>query len=239
MGQTKIQGPSLVCESSQEDGWVVCRVFRKKNHHRTLESPQSTSTSSMDTEMLMSASTDSSVLDQILSYMGRTNCESPENYPAPINITSMQTQLIHGKFLHLPRLDESPHLGQETGLRTFYQKFDEIRIPESNDPSPKHTSSDHEPKAGSTGINDWVALDRLVASQLNGQLEMTVASKQSPYSGASNPVLAGPTLGDHQGEQLSPLQLNRPNQIYSSENSFDWSFGKSSSPSNPLHHLSV
>ncbi|KAF7850090.1 hypothetical protein BT93_L5875 [Corymbia citriodora subsp. variegata] len=240
-GSNSSVGSSLVCESSPEDGWVVCRVFRKKNHQRTIESPKSTSTSSMDTEMLMGASADSSVLDQILSYMGRTNCESPENYQAPINIASMQTQLIHGKFLHLPRLDESPHLGQETGLRTFYQKFDEISIPESDDPSSKHTSSDHEPKAGNTGINDWVALDRLVASQLNGQLEITAASKQSPYSGSSNPVLAGPTPGDHQVGQLSLLQLNRPNQIYGSENSFDWSFGKSSSvtPSNPLHHLSV
>lgn len=195
----------------------------------------------MDTEMLMSASTDSSVLDQILSYMGRTNCESPENYQVPINITGMQTQLIHGKFLHLPRLDDSPHMGQEAGARTFYQKFDEIRIPESDDPSSHHTSSHHEPKAGHTGINDWVALDRLVASQLNGQLEITAASKQSPYSGASTPVPAGPTPGDHQVGQLSLLQLNRPNQIYSSENSFDWSFGKPSpvTSSNPLHHLSV
>lgn len=237
-----IQGPSLVCESSPEDGWVVCRVFRKKNQARTLESPKSTSTSSMDAEMLMSATTDSSVLDQILSYMERTNCESPENYQAPVNFTGMQTQLIHGKFLHLPRLDDSPHLGQETGLRTFYQKFDEIRTPGSDDPSSsKHTSSDQEPKAGNAGTNDWVELDRLVASQLNGQLEITVASKQSPYSGASNPVLAGPTPGDHQVGQLSLLQLNRPNQVYSCENGFDWSFGKSSptTPSNPLHHLSV
>ncbi|XP_047264128.1 isoflavone-7-O-methyltransferase 9-like [Capsicum annuum] len=30
--------------SNQEKGWVVCRVFKKKNYHKALESPQNSST---------------------------------------------------------------------------------------------------------------------------------------------------------------------------------------------------
>ncbi|PHT55843.1 hypothetical protein CQW23_04329 [Capsicum baccatum] len=29
--------------SNQEEGWVVCRVFKKKNYHKALESPQNSS----------------------------------------------------------------------------------------------------------------------------------------------------------------------------------------------------
>ncbi|EPS64303.1 hypothetical protein M569_10472, partial [Genlisea aurea] len=42
-----------------EEGWVVCRVFKKKNYHKALESP-----------LIITPPRNDGVLDQILMYMG-------------------------------------------------------------------------------------------------------------------------------------------------------------------------
>ncbi|PHT74011.1 hypothetical protein T459_21288 [Capsicum annuum] len=56
--------------SKQEEGWVVCRVFKKKNYHKALESPQNSSAALSRSTIIQKPNNDG-VLDQILMYMGR------------------------------------------------------------------------------------------------------------------------------------------------------------------------
>ncbi|CAM8992682.1 unnamed protein product [Rhodiola kirilowii] len=164
----------MLGESMQEDGWVVCRVFTKKNYQRATESPRISSFSSRPSPPQMMQRDDSNpVLDQILLYMGK-NCKQAENnnhhhhsrlletHPNKDTTTiSMQflhhsdhtvvqrltDEIVHDKFLHLPRLDGSP---------PSYHSIDEMQnITPTNRPAEQQ-------------ISDWAALDRLVASQLNG-----------------------------------------------------------------------
>nr|GMD07445.1 NAC domain-containing protein 43-like [Ipomoea batatas] len=65
------QGTSLVGElnSAPEEGWVVCRVFKKKNYHKALESPHT---------VVQTHPGNDGVLDQILTYMGRSSSSSKQ-----------------------------------------------------------------------------------------------------------------------------------------------------------------
>ncbi|KAF3667473.1 hypothetical protein FXO38_08385 [Capsicum annuum] len=53
--------------SKQEEGWVVCRVFKKKNYHKALESPQNSSAALSRSTIIQKPNNDG-VLDQILMY---------------------------------------------------------------------------------------------------------------------------------------------------------------------------
>ncbi|KAF5477975.1 hypothetical protein F2P56_004577 [Juglans regia] len=137
-----------VGESMTEDGWVVCRVFKKKNFQKAAESPKTPSIS-MDSNAQILGSRNEGVLDQILLYMGR-NCKPENESFSNISIsdvhsnnmmfltTAKQTsQLVdeglHDRFLHLPRL-ESPSLpslpignspfDHDHSFKACYQPFD-------------------------------------------------------------------------------------------------------------------
>ncbi|KAF5734939.1 NAC domain-containing protein 43-like [Tripterygium wilfordii] len=237
-------------ESTPEEGWVVCRVFRKKNYQKTvLDGTPKGSSNSMDSkaqEMKLSSSNDE-VLDQILIYMDRTCKIENESLNAMTNMIPNTTsttrfgisddhppppppppphhhhQGFNERFMHLPRL-ESPitfpsipiNSDQERVSRSCYQPFDEI-LSESNQPSPTNGLTT---KPGL--LHDWVALDRLVASHLNGQVE------NGSFS-------------------LCPDEdnLHSDRSVYNNTENDLWSFTKSSSSiyppssSDPLCHLSV
>ncbi|GAV75100.1 NAM domain-containing protein [Cephalotus follicularis] len=255
---------NLIGESMTEDGWVVCRVFRKKNYQKTLDSPKSSSTS-LDSKAQMLSSSSDGVLDHILMYMGRT-CKM-ENEPFNnVNISNNNNNMrlltanntgiseaLHERFMHLPRLESptlpslpinnnSPPFDQERGFKACYQSsFDEMLtatdhpLSINQGPGACDKISVHEPKIG---VNDWVTLDRLVASQLNGQIE---TSKQLSCFSDPNSVFS---LCPDDEVPLSHLHLHRSNQnsqVYSNSESDLWGFTKSSSPSSsdPLCHLSV
>lgn len=120
-----------IAESTGEDGWVVCRVFKKKNYQKTLDSPKSMSMSmssgddhsnNIPDHLMQAASRSDEVLDQILVYMGRTcKLENHDSLLTNINAsaqrflsnntstaTSISTCTLSAadrSFLHLPRLD--------------------------------------------------------------------------------------------------------------------------------------
>ncbi|XVF10300.1 hypothetical protein REPUB_Repub07fG0170600 [Reevesia pubescens] len=257
-------------DSVSEDGWVVCRVFRKKNYQKTLESPKSSSTSlDSKTQMLCSGANDG-VLDQILLYMGRT-CKTENDSLSNINISNTNnsdnnlrmlvannagiSDCLHERFMHLPRLESptlpslpmnSPTFDQERNFKSCYQSIDDMlneTEPSSMNQGINGASCDHTGSVvqnnneSKNGVNDWVTLDRLVASQLNGQVE---TSKQLSCFSDPNAVFS---LCLDDDIQLSHINLHRSNQnsqVYSNENNL-WSFTKSSSPSSsdPLCHLSV
>lgn len=242
-----------------EDGWVVCRVFKKKNFQKALESPKA-SPISMDSNTQLLSSRNEGVLDQILLYMGRT-CKpenesfsnlniSDNNNNNMIFLTAKHSSIgegLHDRFLHLPRL-ESPTLpslpmssspfDQDQSLKACYQSFDEMLTETepsfTNQAGGSDTTPSDDPK---TRLNDWVAFDRLVASQLNGQEE---TAKQ--LSCFSDPNMAFcPPDDDVQLSDIRSSRLSQISHVYNNGNDI-WSFTKSSSPSSssdPLSHLSV
>ncbi|GMJ13730.1 NAC SECONDARY WALL THICKENING PROMOTING FACTOR1, Arabidopsis NAC domain containing protein 43 [Hibiscus trionum] len=225
-------------ESVGEDGWVVCRVFRKKNYLKALESPKTSSSTCHDlkTQMGCSGGNDG-VLDQILYYMGRT-CKMENDLSNNLPNTSSNNPRMFAennlgindgfpeRFMHLPRL-ESPTLPS-----LCYQSIDDM-LTETEPVS--INGGNNESK---NGVNDWGTLDRLVASQLSGQVE---TSKQLSCFSDPNSVFS---LCHDDDIQLSHLNLQRPNQnsqAYGNDNDL-WSLTKSSSSpssSDPLCHLSV
>ncbi|XP_042519896.1 NAC domain-containing protein 43-like [Macadamia integrifolia] len=122
-------------EAAQEEGWVVCRVFKKKSHHKTIDSPKSSSiTLDVKNTQMFNPSNDGA-LDQILQYMGRSckqenetsktsmindlsninTITSANNYNSHTNWRFLKpieiaiSNGLHERFLHLPPL-ETPTL---------------------------------------------------------------------------------------------------------------------------------
>ncbi|KAK3429544.1 NAC domain-containing protein 43 [Eucalyptus grandis] len=246
-------------DASPEEGWVVCRVFKKKNYQKTLDSPKSPSSStSMDSkamQQMLAATANDGVLDQILSYMGRT-CKVESETPTKLNLSHnnynhnnnikypvSNTDLLHGKFMHLPRL-ESPILPlipvasppfdhQDCSFKLSYHSLDEMLA----------ETSGHQ-GIGRSPTPDWVAMDRLVASQLNGQVAETPKQLSSCFSDDPGSDVGGLSMDDE--VQFSHTKLsNKPSgqqslEMYGCESNDLWSFTKTStSSSDPLRHLSV
>ncbi|XP_062196667.1 NAC domain-containing protein 43-like [Phragmites australis] len=148
----------------QEDGWVVCRVFKKKHHHKESGSGgggkhghgggDNGHGAKAASNGLQYSSSDEA-LDQILQYMGRS-CKqeheilSPQSgdgagRPGTRYLRPIDTVLGGNGFMKLPAL-ESP---SATALTPH--------VP------------DDPPACAGHGITDWAMMDRLVASHLNGQ----------------------------------------------------------------------
>ncbi|MBA0854351.1 hypothetical protein Goshw_029379 [Gossypium schwendimanii] len=248
-------------DSMAEEGWVVCRVFRKKNYQKTLESPKSSSSTSLDSKTQMLCSGNDGVLDQFFLYMGRTCKMENDSLNIPNANTNNHLRMLvannaggisdglHESFMHLPRLESqslpalpinTPHFDQHRSFKPCFQSIDDILT--EIEPSAAAAGFDNTNNESKNGVNDWVTLDRLVASQLNGQVE---TSKQLSCFTDPNEVfgLCHDDDEDDDDIQLSHINMHRSNQnpqVYSNENDL-WSLTKSSSPSSsdPLCHLSV
>ncbi|KAK8588111.1 hypothetical protein V6N13_087059 [Hibiscus sabdariffa] len=192
---------NAVGEGTQEEGWVVCRIFKKKNHHKTLDNPIRSSLCS-ETRNHMFGSCNEGELEQILESMPR-NCNG---YP--------------DSFMKLPSL-ESPN---STSSHNCYQP-----MMMENEGSITNQVSGGDPNivySNDSRLTNWAALDRLVASQLNGQNE---TSRQLACFNDTSLAYSNPSA-DHQHD----LQL--PAVRYNSEIDL-WSFTRSSSSSDPLCHV--
>ncbi|KAG0456934.1 hypothetical protein HPP92_022091 [Vanilla planifolia] len=151
---------SLLADSmAQEEGWVVCRVFKKKNHLKVIGSPNNcTSTLSSDTKTsLMVHSTSDTALEQILLYMGRS-CKLERE---PINAVSSTGSTINSRYF----CPIDTIIGSATNVHERFTKLPALESPTTLPclPSGNIHNVDEE-----TGLGDWAALDRLVASHLNG-----------------------------------------------------------------------
>ena len=201
-------------------------------------------------------SSNDGVLDQILSYMGRT-CKQENEAISNVNFSDSNNTMrflnqtnagisegLQERFMHLPRL-ESPTLpalpnptsqfDQERFLNiACLQSIDEML--RGSEPASSENQANgcnptlaHDPKPG---LNDWVTFDRLVASQLNGQVDST------------DPSMGFCMSPDHEIELSHDMRSGRPAgqnaQAYNSEMDL-WNFTRSSSSSSsdPLGHLSV
>lgn len=189
-------------DGGQEEGWVVCRIFKKKNHLKTLDSPLASSISGEGRRSHhMYDTCDEGALEQILQQMGRS-CKE-ENYEANYNNYGRFTRPFdtgfnnnnnnggyHDRYMKLPNLESPKSTSMESqqnnnennnGYHPIIQE--EMRTENEGSFNDHHNMVNVNPLEASSssissmggGLTNWVALDRLVASQLNGQTE---ASRQ-------------------------------------------------------------
>ncbi|KAK9280442.1 hypothetical protein L1049_014132 [Liquidambar formosana] len=229
-------------EATQEEGWVVCRIFKKKNFHKTLDSPTGSSITIAErrtTQMLNSNG--EGALEQILEYMGkRTSCkeeteaDDSRRFVRPID-TVMINSGLHDRFMKLPNL-ESPN--SSSSQQCYQLPVHGQMLIDNNELAPPNTN---QVMSGSeTGRpNDWITLDRLVASHLNGQ---TDTSKQlACFNNEPTMAFTSPTDHDLQLPQLrssSNRSSYHATLDYSSEIDL-WSFTRSALLSSELpYHMS-
>ncbi|XP_022759612.1 NAC domain-containing protein 43-like [Durio zibethinus] len=226
-------------EGTQEEGWVVCRIFKKKNHHKNLDSPISSSLTA-ETRNHMFSACNEGALEQILEYMGRNCKEDSEANNSTRFLRPVETAISNGypdSFMKLPSL-ESPN---STNSQNCFQPMmtgneGSITNQVSGDPNSVYHND--------SGLTNWAALDRLVASQLNGQTE---TSRQLACF-SDHPMAYCNSSTDHHDLQLPALRSSSTSsnrsyhgtQDYNSEIDL-WSFTRSSSSSlsssDPLCHV--
>ncbi|KAM7260978.1 hypothetical protein ACFE04_026453 [Oxalis oulophora] len=224
---TSILEPSVsnvMGEGAQEEGWVVCRIFKKKNHIRTLDDHPMSSNSLMNISGTirrpnMFCSSNEGALEQLLQYMG--SCKGEDEGSKNVT-TSYQN-------MKLPEL-ESP--SSPTSQSYCYQH--DSLVPNNNNnlvsgvahdqPNSVYNNNDNYNMINpSVQSSNWAELDRLVASQLNGQCE-------SSFNYIHDPTIsfcAATTTDDHHElQQLPTLRSSSSSSLSSNNNEMDlvWNF---------------
>ncbi|RDX61797.1 NAC domain-containing protein 43 [Mucuna pruriens] len=273
---------NVMGDGGQEEGWVVCRIFKKKNHLKTLDSPLG---SGEGRRSHLFESCDEGALEQILQQMGR-GCKEESSYEGNYNYGRFgrpyETGLNNGggyndRFMKLPSLESPKSTSMESQQNNNNNNVDNnehnngyhpiipVEMGTDNEGSfPTHQVSGGDPNmvvgssslmVGSSGggLTNWAALDRLVASQLNGQTEASrqLACFNDPTMGycTSDHDLQLPTLrssstpsstSTHTRPSAAPAYIN-PTHDYTSEIDL-WNFTRSTSSllssSEPLCHVS-
>ncbi|GMI71653.1 NAC SECONDARY WALL THICKENING PROMOTING FACTOR1, Arabidopsis NAC domain containing protein 43 [Hibiscus trionum] len=186
--------------SMGENAWVVCRVYRKKNRLKTLESPKSTSPMSFDC-----SGNDDDSIDRMLRRMGKSsNTVNPRFLDAN----------KHATFTHVP--------GLETIIKPCFQSIDHDMLFADTEPSSINQGTDG---ACDRYRSDWVTLDRFVASQLNGEVEI---GKQVSCLSDPNAIFRFCHHDDIRLLDISSQTSNQNLQVYGYENEL-WSLTNSSS----------
>ncbi|XP_023006592.1 NAC domain-containing protein 43 [Cucurbita maxima] len=240
----KASSSSVIGDGGQEEGWVVCRIFKKKNHHKTLDSPVSTTITESPSSLLLNSCNDGA-LEQIFHYMGQT-CKDIEDGDgdgdgggggrllSPID-TSSGGSYLDGRFSKLPNL-ESPN---STSTHNCHQPINNHVGPTDPILIPGYQLESSSAAAAASAPHNWAAFDRLVASQLNGQIEvsnMIYYSDQLP----TPPTLRGTT--SFSSKSSSSSYTAAAGQDYNNVDTELWSFAKLSSSlsssSDPLCHVS-
>ncbi|WOK92921.1 NAC domain-containing protein [Canna indica] len=127
----------------QEEGWVICRVFKKKNYHKSFDVvPNNCS----------AMSSSDSALSQILHYMGRSCKEESEATDKMRRLMTTEAQKLVVKHPALQSPAFLPWLPDQGQVISHAQ--DDAAVP------------------AELSVNAWAALDRLLAStELDGQGE--------------------------------------------------------------------
>ncbi|XP_027108582.1 NAC domain-containing protein 43 isoform X1 [Coffea arabica] len=266
--------------AAQEEGWVVCRIFKKKNHHiiKSLDhaTPFVTTCSIVTTaectrgprQRLIGSSDDDDderSMEKILEYMGRTCAEergrdqanqsaTPMFPMMPVDIVTKSTGQLCDRFMKLPGL-ESPKSSPRTTTactHACYQPITSLQVLPGrggddaddvpHDPcialmsqvnvvnaadhlhSVNTTSTNYRPSETAAGLSDWAALDRLVATHLNGQNE-TAKHLSSCFDGGDHPTdpraVAAPCCGPPVPDQDLQLHYQLIRSLSSSASSSD------------------
>ncbi|XP_076881406.1 NAC domain-containing protein 12-like [Bidens hawaiensis] len=134
---------SSLCDCSHDEGWVVCRVFKKKNYHKSFEIPHRSPCGSMDTTSQYQSLTKDGALEQLLTYMDSRSCkQETESFSGIQEDTQQLMNPVNDLFVNLPGLN-----------------------------SPTMTTSPPVSSTTYDQCSNWVDVDKFVASQLDGQME--------------------------------------------------------------------
>ena len=244
----------MIGDAAQEEGWVVCRIFKKKNHLKDLESPLASSIAGETGRSHLYDCCDEGALEQILHQMGR-GCKEESFEASNYNNRRFARPLDEGinngsnRFLKLPSLDSPKSSSMESHQNNnnndyFDNGFHPI-IPEEiaigNEGSlttHKVNNGDHpniNMEASSSmvmggGLTNWATMDRMVAFQLNGQSD---ASRQLA---CFNDLTMGYCTGENDLQFRSSSEPTHsrvatyitPTQDYTSESDL-WNFAPSTS----------
>ncbi|XP_058763080.1 NAC domain-containing protein 43-like [Vicia villosa] len=279
---------NVIGDGGQEEGWVVCRIFKKKNHLKTLDSPLGSGEGRRSHHLFDNC--DEGALEQILQQMGRGGCKE-ENYEANYNNNNygrftrpFETSLNNNggynneRFMKLPSLESPKSTSMENNENNNEGYHAIIQVDVANENEGSFTNHHHHQhhnnmvnnpleassssmviaSCGDGGLTNWVAFDRLVASQLNGQTETSrqLACFNDPTMGycTNDHDLQLPTL--RSSSSTSSLSTHArattsttattttyisPSHDYASEIDL-WNFARSTSSllssSEPLCHVS-
>ncbi|PON48454.1 NAC domain containing protein [Trema orientale] len=284
INDTNIHSSSTVMgEIAQEEGWVVCRIFKKKNHHKNLDSPVMSSvtitTETTDEMTMFDSIGNEGALEQIFQYMGKTACKEEEtnNEAAATendtnddtnddnnnnNRTSSTTRFLpislnmnmnnnfngcgHERFLKLPSL-ESPNSTSSQNCYNPINNDDHQGMIGDDHYLPNFGFNHHDHQIMDSNqlmiMTNWTSLDRLVASQLNGQNEVSrqLACFSSNINTTNNgnhdhdhlQVPAAATLRSSSVSSSKPYYHSAA-QEYSNEMELWSTFARSSSSSSSL-----
>ncbi|XP_008775289.1 NAC domain-containing protein 43 [Phoenix dactylifera] len=164
--------PAGEAATAQEEGWVVCRVFKKKNYQTLLTHPHSSSSFISDARTQMSRSCNDEPLDQILQYFGRS-CKQESDAIVSIDnmnnedyLRPIETALSNVKVptLESPSLQSLPSFAPEVDPVENNEAIMDIELVCNSMPT----------------LSDWPSMNDENGSHIgSGYLE---ARKQTPYS---------------------------------------------------------
>lgn len=193
-----------------EDGWVICRVFKKKNHQKVTESlrsiPKCTSTEPQTHSINFS---NKKVLDHIFSCMEKTYQNEINNHERPITSTITTTNIIPTYSCSIENTSSTPermimHNNIEASndqliLNSQLAAHDQYSLPMLTSSGSPPTTFDHHhdddpiidmcydhqrmDDDGRPRLSDWMTLDRLIASQLDGQDQDFINSNSVMFHG--------------------------------------------------------
>ncbi|GJR38071.1 NAC domain-containing protein 43-like protein [Tanacetum coccineum] len=168
---------SNLFDYSHEEGWVICRVFKKKNYHKSLESPQRSVSTSVDTKAHLESLDQDRVIEQLLMYMDSRSCKQEiDNFTTNPDALPQLVNPINDLMIHLPRLDSST---MTTSPPVSSATFDDQGscLKAFNSVSDLLTDNVEHPRTNGFNMveedecNKWADLDKFVASQLNAYEE--------------------------------------------------------------------
>ncbi|KAI3787540.1 hypothetical protein L1987_42083 [Smallanthus sonchifolius] len=202
---------SSSCDCVHEEGWVVCRVFRKKNYNKTFEIPDRSLSGSMGTRAHLQSLNKDGVLEQLLMYMDSKTCkQETENTSTTKDDMQQFINPINDLFVPLPSLNGHMMTTSPPATSTTFDQGTSLMNYNS-------MCEDYDQ------CSKWADVDKFVASQLDGQTEE--AKHFSSYYRESNENLCF-SVND------SVPDLSGPNEVDI------WSIARSSH--DPLYHgLSV
>ncbi|KAK3194532.1 hypothetical protein Dsin_025842 [Dipteronia sinensis] len=168
--ETNVPSNVLGVEATQEEGWVVCRVFKKKNLHKTLDSPRSSTISGeTGTGHHMYDSCNEGALEQILQHMSTSTTTMICKEETTANNNYINNHLRFSR----PIMETSTgiHINGCIYNNDPFLKLPSLESPNSTSNNNNNSQNCYKPMIGDSSLTSWAAFDQLVASQLNGQNE--------------------------------------------------------------------
>lgn len=165
---TTMLSNSVAGEMVQEEGWVVCRIFKKKYFQKTPGGEFNSPISELTNSSYPPISSEGA-LEQIFQNVGGNSVEEKSTFTKNtiiFNNNNNQTTSEYGKYLmKLPSLESPKTIVNAQLCEGNYNLAINSEI-ESYEEQPP-------PPGGVGGLSDWAVIDHLLATHLNEQHQQT------------------------------------------------------------------